>query len=72
MGFIEEVKAQILEMQYIKDKLSMLVLLPAPSADNLRGLQEVKVHSPVSPTCFITARGRAAPSPIYLLRKGGA
>ncbi|KAM7124877.1 serpin B12 isoform 1-T2 [Molossus nigricans] len=42
MGFVEEAKAQILEMRYIKDKLSMFVLLPSPSADNLRGLQELE------------------------------
>ncbi|CAK6447708.1 unnamed protein product [Pipistrellus nathusii] len=42
MGFIEEVNAQILEMPYTKDKLSMFVLLPSPSADNLKGLQELE------------------------------
>ncbi|XP_045430256.1 serpin B12 isoform X2 [Pipistrellus kuhlii] len=42
MGFIEEMNAQILEMPYTKDKLSMFVLLPSPSADNLKGLQELE------------------------------
>uniref|UniRef100_G1PJ51 Serpin B12 n=1 Tax=Myotis lucifugus TaxID=59463 RepID=G1PJ51_MYOLU len=42
MGFIEEVNAQILEMPYIKGKLSMFVLLPSCSADNLKGLQELE------------------------------
>ncbi|KAF6089315.1 serpin family B member 12 [Phyllostomus discolor] len=42
MGFIEEVRAQILEMQYIQGKLSMFVILPSHSADNLAGLQELE------------------------------
>ncbi|XP_036178771.1 serpin B12 isoform X4 [Myotis myotis] len=42
MGFIEEVNAQILEMPYTKGKLSMFVLLPSCSADNLKGLQELE------------------------------
>lgn len=53
IGFIEEVKAQILELPYTKGKLSMFVLLPPDSADNLKCLQEVKLHFPVSPKCFI-------------------
>lgn len=71
MGFIEEVNAQILEMPYTKGKLSMFVLLPSCSADNLKGLQEVKLPFPVSPKCFIIDLRRAAPSTIYLLRQGG-
>lgn len=71
MGFIEEVNAQILEMPYTKDKLSMFVLLPSPSADNLKGLQEVKLYFPVSPKCFIIDFWRAAPSTIYILRQSG-
>ncbi|XP_054439852.1 serpin B12 isoform X2 [Pteronotus mesoamericanus] len=42
VGFIEEVRAQILEMQYIQGKLSMFVLLPSSSSDNLEGLQELE------------------------------
>ncbi|XP_006756885.1 PREDICTED: serpin B12 [Myotis davidii] len=42
MGFIEEVNAQILEMPYTKGKLSMFVLLPSCSEDNLKGLQELE------------------------------
>ncbi|PNJ64355.1 SERPINB12 isoform 1 [Pongo abelii] len=41
-GFIEEVKAQILEMRYTKGKLSMFVLLPSHSKDNLKGLEELE------------------------------
>lgn len=48
IGFIDELKAQILEMPYTKGKLSMFVLLPSWSADNLKGLEEVNVHFPVS------------------------
>ncbi|XP_066209355.1 serpin B12 [Saccopteryx leptura] len=44
LGFIEEVKAQILEMRYTKGKLSMFVLLPSPSADNRKGLEELERH----------------------------
>ncbi|XP_037662264.1 serpin B12 isoform X2 [Choloepus didactylus] len=42
IGFIEEVKAQILEMRYKKGKLSMFVLLPSSSSDNLKGLEELE------------------------------
>ncbi|XP_045043821.2 serpin B12 [Desmodus rotundus] len=42
VGFIEEVRAQILEMQYIQGKLSMFILLPSHSADNLEGLRELE------------------------------
>ncbi|XP_076991413.1 serpin B12 [Tamandua tetradactyla] len=42
IGFIEEVKAQILEMRYKKGKLSMFVLLPSYSSDNLKGLEELE------------------------------
>ncbi|EAW63149.1 serpin family B member 12 [Homo sapiens] len=42
IGFIEEVKAQILEMRYTKGKLSMFVLLPSHSKDNLKGLEELE------------------------------
>ncbi|XP_072808243.1 serpin B12 isoform X1 [Vicugna pacos] len=42
IGFIEELKAQILELRYTKGKLSMLVLLPSPSEDNLKGLEELE------------------------------
>nr|XP_010584996.1 serpin B12 isoform X1 [Loxodonta africana] len=42
IGFIEELQAQILEMRYTKGKLSMFVLLPSSSSDNLRGLEELE------------------------------
>ncbi|XP_008050929.1 serpin B12 isoform X2 [Carlito syrichta] len=42
IGFIEEVKAQILEMRYTKGRLSMFVLLPTFSEDNLKGLEELE------------------------------
>ncbi|XP_019066327.1 serpin B12 isoform X2 [Fukomys damarensis] len=42
IGFIEELQAQILEMRYTMGKLSMFVLLPSPSADNVKGLQELE------------------------------
>nr|XP_019584915.1 PREDICTED: serpin B12 [Rhinolophus sinicus]XP_019584916.1 PREDICTED: serpin B12 [Rhinolophus sinicus] len=42
IGFIEELKVQILEMPYTKGKLSMFVLLPSWSADNLKGLEELE------------------------------
>ncbi|XP_025853353.2 serpin B12 [Vulpes vulpes] len=42
IGFIEELKAQILEMRYTKGALSMFVLLPPYSADNVKGLQELE------------------------------
>lgn len=43
IGFIEELQAQILEMTYTTGKLSMFVLLPSPSEDNLKALQEVSL-----------------------------
>ncbi|KAL6030706.1 hypothetical protein STEG23_029396, partial [Scotinomys teguina] len=42
IGFIEELQAQILEMKYTMGKLSMLVLLPSCSEDNVKGLQELE------------------------------
>nr|ACA57863.1 serine proteinase inhibitor, clade B, member 12 (predicted) [Plecturocebus moloch] len=42
IGFIEELKAQILEMRYTKGKLSMFVMLPSHSEDNLKGLEELE------------------------------
>ncbi|XP_032167234.1 serpin B12 [Mustela erminea] len=42
IGFIEELKAQILEMRYTKGALSMFVLLPSCSADNVKGLEELE------------------------------
>ncbi|XP_029778658.1 serpin B12 isoform X2 [Suricata suricatta] len=42
IGFIEELKVQILEMRYTKGALSMFVLLPAFSEDNLKGLEELE------------------------------
>ncbi|XP_004638313.1 serpin B12 [Octodon degus] len=42
VGFIEELQAQILEMKYTLGKLSMFVLLPSPSADKGKGLQELE------------------------------
>ncbi|XP_054985417.1 serpin B12 isoform X1 [Sorex araneus] len=42
IGFIEELKAQVLEMRYTKGGLSMFVLLPAASEDNLRSLKELE------------------------------
>ncbi|KAM6167510.1 serpin B12 isoform 3-T3 [Erethizon dorsatum] len=42
IGFIEELQAQILEMRYTVGKLSMFVLLPSPSADNVEGLRELE------------------------------
>ncbi|XP_003995287.1 serpin B12 [Felis catus] len=42
IGFIEELKAQILEIRYTKGALSMFVLLPAFSEDNLKGLEELE------------------------------
>nr|XP_012629964.1 serpin B12 isoform X1 [Microcebus murinus] len=41
IGFIEELKAQILEMRYTKGELSMFILLPSCSQDNLKGLEEL-------------------------------
>lgn len=45
IGFIEELTAQILEMRYTQGKLSMFVLLPSRSADNVKGLEEVSLHA---------------------------
>ncbi|XP_075389364.1 serpin B12 isoform X2 [Tenrec ecaudatus] len=42
IGFLEELQAQILEMRYTKGKLSMFVLLPPASSDNLKGLEELE------------------------------
>ncbi|XP_021029289.1 serpin B12 isoform X1 [Mus caroli] len=42
IGFIEELQAQILEMKYAMGKLSMLVLLPSCSEDNVNSLQELE------------------------------
>ncbi|MBZ3887146.1 Serpin B12 [Sciurus carolinensis] len=42
IGFIEELQAQVLEMRYTMGKLSMFVLLPPCSADNVKGLQELE------------------------------
>ncbi|XP_035300814.1 serpin B12 isoform X1 [Cricetulus griseus] len=42
LGFIEELQAQILEMKYTMGKLSMLVLLPSCSEDNVKSLQELE------------------------------
>lgn len=42
IGFIEELQAQILEMKYTTGKLSMLVLLPSSSEDNVKSLQELE------------------------------
>lgn len=44
IGFIDELQAQILEMKYAMGKLSMLVLLPSCSEDNVNSLQEVKLQ----------------------------
>ena len=72
VGFIEEVRAQILEMQYIQGKLSMFILLPSHSADNLEGLQEVNLRFPVSLTCLVTGLQREHHLPPTLLRQGDA
>ncbi|KAI4532923.1 hypothetical protein MG293_017331 [Ovis ammon polii] len=40
IGFVDELKAQILELPYTKGKLDMVVLLPSGSADNLKALEE--------------------------------
>ncbi|XP_006837600.1 PREDICTED: serpin B12 [Chrysochloris asiatica] len=42
IGFIEDLQAQILEMRYTKGKISMFVLLPRSSSDNLKGLEELE------------------------------
>ena len=33
MGYVEEVRAQVLELPYAEQELSMLILLPDDSAD---------------------------------------
>ncbi|XP_008838881.1 serpin B12 [Nannospalax galili] len=42
IGFIEELQAQILEMKYTTGTLSMFVLLPSCSEDNVKSLQELE------------------------------
>ncbi|XP_040120194.1 serpin B12 [Oryx dammah] len=42
IGFVEELKAQILELPYTKGKLDMVVLLPSGSADNRKALEELE------------------------------
>ncbi|XP_074055528.1 serpin B12 [Macrotis lagotis] len=42
IGYIEDLKTQILEMNYIKGKLSMFVLLPTFPAEDSTGLEELK------------------------------
>ncbi|XP_053427947.1 serpin B12 isoform X2 [Nycticebus coucang] len=42
LAFLEELIAQILEMRYSKGELSMLILLPSYSDDNLKGLEELE------------------------------
>uniref|UniRef100_A0A6I8P933 Serpin family B member 12 n=1 Tax=Ornithorhynchus anatinus TaxID=9258 RepID=A0A6I8P933_ORNAN len=42
IGFIEELKTQILEMRYIKGRMSMFVLLPSSSAEDSPDLEEVE------------------------------
>ncbi|XP_037364328.1 serpin B12 isoform X2 [Talpa occidentalis] len=42
LGFIEELKTQILEMKYTRGRLSMFILLPSCSEDNLKGLEELE------------------------------
>ncbi|XP_062056278.1 serpin B12 [Lepus europaeus] len=42
LGSIEKLKVQILEIRYTKGELSMFVLLPSSSEDNLKGLQELE------------------------------
>lgn len=53
IGFIEELQAQILEMRYTTGALSMFILLPACSADDLKGLEEVSLHFHIS-TKYVT------------------
>ena len=43
ISFLEELKVQVTELRYSKGKLSTIVLLPAFSADNLKGLEEVNL-----------------------------
>ncbi|KAF4024757.1 hypothetical protein G4228_016997 [Cervus hanglu yarkandensis] len=42
IGFVDELKVQILELPYTKGKLDMVVLLPSGSADNLKALEELE------------------------------
>ncbi|KAM6218165.1 serpin B12-like [Rhynchocyon petersi] len=42
IGFIEDLQAQVLEMRYTKGKLSMFILLPSSSSDNVKGLEELE------------------------------
>lgn len=70
IGFIEELKAQILEIRYTKGALSMFVLLPAFSEDNLKGLEEVSLHFQVSTKYFIVDLWRAAQVTIYCPEEG--
>lgn len=67
IGFIEELKAQILEMRYIKGALSMFVLLPPYSADNVKGLEEVNHHLHISPKYVICRSPERERGPIYHL-----
>lgn len=70
IGFIEELKAQILEMRYTKGALSMFVLLPSCSADNVKGLEEVSLHFIVSTKYFTVNFWRAALLTTYLPEEG--
>lgn len=62
IGLIEELQAQILEMRYIKGRLSMFILLPANSDDNRKGLEEVKLDVNAFIKCFITDLWRELPT----------
>ncbi|XP_055415274.1 serpin B12 isoform X2 [Bubalus kerabau] len=42
IGFVDELKVQILELPYTKGKLDMVVLLPSGSEDNLKALEELE------------------------------
>lgn len=66
IGFIEELKAQILEMRYTKGALSMFVLLPSCSADNVKGLEEVNFHFRVFTKYFSVNLWRVNLFTIYL------
>ena len=48
IGFVDELKVQILELPYTKGKLDMVVLLPGGSVDNLKALEEVRLHLHIS------------------------
>ena len=48
IGFVDELKVQILELPYTKGKLDMVVLLPSGSEDNLKALEEVSLHLHIS------------------------